>query len=256
MKTYKVTAIKMGELIVDKGSLTRNKDTGKKIVIPVWAAAVEGNGLKILVDTGIHDPAWVREHICECTQSEDETLEKVLEKLGWSAKDVDIVINTHLHYDHCGNNKLFKNAKFYVQKTEWEAGINPLPHQADIYLSELFNRKAVNTTNYILVDGEYELEEGIVLIPTPGHAVGHQSVLVNTEEGVVCISGDALNLLENITENILPNILTDSAKAYKALEDIRRMSEFVIPGHDPGIEPYMTTGFLKIHGCFKDPKVL
>ncbi|MFP3154847.1 N-acyl homoserine lactonase family protein [Lachnospiraceae bacterium ZAX-1] len=255
MKTYKVTAIKMGELTVDKGSLTRNKDTGKQITIPVWAAAIEGNGHKIIVDTGIYDTKWVAEHVCPCTQSEDEKLEKVLEKLGWSAQDVDIVINTHFHYDHCGNNNLFKNAKFYVQRAEWDAGINALPHQADIYLKELFNKESVNTTSYVLLDGEYELEEGIVLISTPGHSIGHQSVVVNTKEGIVCIAGDALNLLENITENILPNILVDSAETYKGLEDIRRKAEFVIPGHDPAIKPYQTSGFLKIHGDFKDPKV-
>ncbi len=247
MNKYTVTPIKMGELLVDKGSLTRNSGGGTALRIPVWAAAVEGAGHRILVDTGVHDAAWVSANVCECSQAQSETMAGALSALGWRAEDVDIVINTHLHYDHCGNNRLFKNADFYVQSAEWLGAMNPLPHQRSIYLNELFDKNAVDTTRVHLLRGEVKLLDGIVLIATPGHSAGHQSVIVNTERGVVCVAGDALNLLENLTAYLLPNILTDSVQAYKALDDIWQKAEFVIPGHDPAVGAMKPDGALTMH---------
>lgn len=246
MNKYTVTPIKMGELLVDKGSLTRNSGGGTPMRIPIWAAAVEGAGHKILVDTGVHDPGWVSANVCECTQSPDETMLGALNALGWAAEDVDIVVNTHLHYDHCGNNRLFKNADFYIQKAEWQGAMRPMPHQESIYLSSLFDKNAIDTTRVVMVEGERQLLEGIVLIPTPGHSEGHQSVIVNTERGIICIAGDALNLLENLTSYLLPNIIVDSVKAYKALDDIWQKAEYVIPGHDPEVKS-VPNGALTIH---------
>ena len=74
--------------------------------VPVWAAAIEGAGRKILVDTGIRDAAkWSR--IEPHTVTPDETVDAALAELGWRSQDVDIVINTHLHYDHAENNLAF-----------------------------------------------------------------------------------------------------------------------------------------------------
>ena len=247
MKTYKVTALKMGTLTTDKGSLTRQSGTGTLIDIPIWAAAVEGDSFRMVVDTGIANEKWVSENICPCIREADETMEGALEKIGWEAGKVQVVVNTHLHYDHCGNNRLFKNADFYAQRAEWEASKCPLPHQAVFYAGELFDVRAADGTRLHLIEGEYALADGIILIPTPGHSAGHQSVLVNTEEGVVCISGDAANVVENVSQNIVPDILTNSADAFTSLENIRRKAEFIIPGHEPAISKFASSGFPAIH---------
>lgn len=251
MKTYDVKVLKMGVVTVDKGGMTRGTDCGKKMVIPMWSIAIEGNGMKIIADTGVHSVAWVNKNVSTvegCILEEDETMEGALKAIGWKPEEVDIVINTHLHYDHCGNNRLFKNAKVYIQRREWEFALNPLPNQKQYYVSSLFAGEAGNGTNIELIDGEYEISEGLVLIPTPGHTRGHQSVIINTREGVVCYAGDAANLLENITSNIIGNILDDTQSAFKALADIRRKAEFVIPGHEPLIHKYAADNFLPIHG--------
>ena len=114
---WTITTLKMGELTVEKSSLTYLHNIGEIVSIPVWAFAIEGNGMKILVDTGIHDQQWVEENVTSCQINSDEHIKNALKKgVGWDPEDVDIVINTHLHYDHCGNNSLFRNAKFVVQK--------------------------------------------------------------------------------------------------------------------------------------------
>ena len=97
------------------------------------------------------------------------------------------------------------------------------------------------------VTPEFEVEEGLVLIPTPGHSRGHQSLLINTEDGVVCYAGHAVNLMENISDNIIGNIVDDTKEALDSMENIRRTSEYIIPGYDLQIGQYAEGGFLRIH---------
>jgi N-acyl homoserine lactone hydrolase len=247
LPVWKATALKMGELRVEKSSLTYGKDIGKEVSIPMWAVALSGGGYNILIDTGIHDAAWVGTNVSPCTQEEDEFILEALKKgVGWSPEEVDIVINTHLHYDHCGNNRLFTNARFIVQRREWEAAWNPIPCQRDIYLPELFGGEAINYMQWRFTDGEEEVVPGVKVFLTPGHSKGHQSVLVNTEEGLLCVSGDVSNLLENIRENIPAGILTSTEEIYQSMEEVRRRAQFILPGHEPGIKKYQQNGFPEI----------
>lgn len=252
MVTYKIKVLKMGCVTVDKGGMTRATDCGTKMVIPQLALAIEGNGRKIIADTGIHSVTWVNENVStveNCSMEEDESMENALAKIGWKPEEVHIVVNTHLHYDHCGSNYLFKNASFYIQQMEWEFANHPTPNQIQYYNHSLFDINAVNTNQIIFVEGEYEISEGLVLIATPGHTKGHQSLLINTEDGVVCYAGDAANLLENLELDIIGNILYDTEQAFISLANIRHKAEFVIPGHEPRIKKYQTGGFLPIHTC-------
>ncbi|MFY4775134.1 N-acyl homoserine lactonase family protein [Metabacillus sp. RGM 3146] len=248
MKTkWKATALKMGELYVEKSSLTYQKDIGEHLWIPMWATALSEGGYNVLIDTGIHDLKWVEDNIGPCRQQFDETIVEALKRgVGWSPEDVDIVINTHLHYDHSGNNKVFKNARFVVQKKEWEAAQNPIPCQDSIYFKELFDAKAVNYFNLSFVDGEEEIVPGIKVFLTPGHSEGHQSVLVNTEEGILCVAGDVSNLLENIYENVPAGILTCTKEIYGSMEEVRKRAEFILPGHEYLIKKYQSSNFPSI----------
>ncbi|MCM3023219.1 N-acyl homoserine lactonase family protein [Heyndrickxia ginsengihumi] len=244
---WKATALRMGELYVEKSSLTYQKDVGDHLWIPMWATALSGGGYNILIDTGIHELQWVEEHIGLCRQQSDETIIEALRTgVGWSPGDVDIVINTHLHYDHCGNNRLFKNARFYVQRKEWEAAHNPIPCQEPIYLKKLFNSEAVNYFNWKFVDGEDEIVPGVKVFLTPGHSEGHQSVLVNTEEGILCVSGDVSNLLENINENLPAGILTSTKEMYSSMEEVRKRAQYILPGHEYSINKFQCSHFPSI----------
>lgn len=248
--TYKITTLKLGEMTLDKGILTRGKDVGTKVTVPLWALAIEGNGIKAIVDTGFRSVEWTKANgpaDIMYAQSECEKIVSVLKEIGWTPDDINVVINTHLHLESCGNNNLFKNAKYYIQANEWEFALNPLPHHKQYYSSELFTTKSVDTTRIVFVDGEYTLIDGIVLLSTPGHTRGNQSVLVETEEGIVIFTGGAANLMENIYENILPNVLDNSPQAYKSLEDFRRKGAYAIPCHEPRISNFASNGFPLIH---------
>jgi len=251
--TWKVKVLKTGEFEVVKAQLTAGKDYSKRLTIPVMVVAIYGNGKKILVDTGINDADWINEAIlgdydASCYQSEKEKLPLVLkESLCWNPEDVDIVINTHLHYDHCGNNSLFKNANFIVQKSEWDEAFSPFKLQEAIFYKPLFDHNAVNYFNWKFVDGEEEVLSGIIVFQTPGHTNGHQSVIVNTEEGVICIAGDICNLVENLAENIPPGLVIDNEKALSSFDEIRKKSKYIIPQHDPCIKNFQVSDFPNIN---------
>lgn len=99
--------------------MTHYKGKGEQITVPIWCAAATDGTHKILVDTGIRDINEYKKSEPGASQSADQEITTALKNImGWSADDVDMVINTHLHCDHCGCNYKFKNAKFYIQKKE------------------------------------------------------------------------------------------------------------------------------------------
>jgi N-acyl homoserine lactone hydrolase len=105
-------------------------------------------------------------------------------------RDVLFVINTHLHFDHCGGNRLFAGTPIYVQRLEREVA------RADDYtIPEWVEFEGAD---YHELDGPAELLPGLRVIPTPGHTPGHQSVLVDTDEGLVIIGGDVAHTLEQL----------------------------------------------------------
>src|SRR5258708_35136877 len=133
----------------------------------------------ILVDTGVGWPDdmlkdWkiVNRHAADAMAEHD-----------LSPADVRIVINTHLHWDHCGQNAVFPHAPFYVQRPELERA-----RREETVTSEWFDFAGAR---FELVDGEAEIAPGVHVIPTPGHTVGHQSVVVDGDDGEQLFIGDA-----------------------------------------------------------------
>ena len=241
---WKVKALKMGDLIVEKSTLTYCQSYGEKIKIPMWAVAIYGNGHKILVDTGIDECDWIIQKLSPCERKDDEDIVAAIQKhLGWKPTDVEIVINTHLHHDHCGENRSFHNARFYVQEAEYRAAMNPAEHQKKLYKRDLFDSRAVNYFDWHFCKGEEEILPGIKVIPTPGHSAGQQSVLVRTEEGTLCITGDVANLCANVNENIPVTFAVSLVDELNSLQRIRELADFMIPGHEPCISDGQESDF-------------
>lgn len=242
---YRVTAINLGNITVDKSAMTYMSGVGTTVTVPVWGAAVEGNGLKILVDTGIGQPEkYVPYH--PCWQEKDETLEAALAELGWGLNDIDIVINSHLHYDHSENNPLLPNARFFVSLREWEYARNPVSTQKWLY-GHNWDREPLSVMNYVLIDHDlFDVVPGIKTIETPGHSAGHQSILVQTSEGLLCIAGDAACFMENFTRPTPPGGLTSVEQALASIEKMRRYGDRIFMNHDPEIKKYQQGGFPEV----------
>jgi glyoxylase-like metal-dependent hydrolase (beta-lactamase superfamily II) len=108
---------------------------------------------------------------------------RALAGAGVTPFDVDIVVNCHLHFDHCGGNPLFPGTPILVQRKEYE-----LAHGVDYTLPELVDFPGAA---YRRLDGEAEIWPGVWIIPTPGHTAGHQSLVVRHSDGTVVLAGQA-----------------------------------------------------------------
>ncbi len=168
---------------------------GERVHVPVAGYLVRLPGEQlVLVDTGmsrlhVDDPelTWrgTPNAALRAVMSPEDSLLHRLRQLDIAPQDVDYVVNTHLHFDHAGNNDLLSGATFFVQREQYEtAKDNPsFPNQY----------WRLPSLSYELVDGERELFGGLRVLPTPGHVAGHQSVLLDLPEtGAVVLCGDAV----------------------------------------------------------------
>ena len=152
----------------------------------------------ILVETGIGgdlDPKFYDYYSVERKLG----LVLSLEKLGYQAEDIDLVVNTHLHFDHCGGNTsknekgedapTFPKARYIIQKGEWEDALHPSERDKASYLEQNFlplERHGLLQ----LVDGNMEISEGVEVIVVPGHTSRHQCLKVSTGGKVLFFLGD------------------------------------------------------------------
>jgi N-acyl homoserine lactone hydrolase len=133
----------------------------------------------ILVDTGV---GWPTELVQEWKVVNRHAADALAEH-DLSPADVKIVINSHLHFDHCGQNAVFKHAPFYVQRAELARA-----RREEKTTAEWFDFAGAR---FELVDGDAEVAEGVRVVATPGHTLGHQSVFVEQSDGVAVMIGDA-----------------------------------------------------------------
>ena len=135
----------------------------------------------VLVDTGV---GAGHEGIDRLYQPVRQALAEALAAVELRVADVVAVINTHLHFDHCGENLLFAGLPIYVQAAEYEAAAEPL-----YTVREWVDFPGAR---FEQLSGETDLLPGLSVIPTPGHTPGHQSVLVEGENGLSVIAGQAV----------------------------------------------------------------
>jgi len=239
---YVVHAVRVGRIHADRCESVYGSPPGTMLDLPVFVAAIEGNGHKILVDTGLSNPGkWSTSNLH--VQPHEETIGAALAELGWRTTDIDIVINTHLHYDHSGNNLAFPGARFYISRAEWSFGAYPSNAQAWTYDLN-WTGPDLTYLNYTLLDtDDFDVLPGLRIIKTPGHTPGHQSVLVNTAEGILCVTGDAANLLDNFAIPMHVANFVSPQDALASLEKIRALADRVLVNHEPSISNFQNAGF-------------
>ena len=146
-------------------------------LMPVYVHLIEHPDARILVDTGMTElhPAVVAAF--------DPKLYP-LDKQGLDLAGIDIVVNTHLHADHCGGNHLFPDTPIYVQRRELDDAHS---NEEEYPIREWVDAPGVR---YVPVDGEFELLAGIRLVPAPGHTAGMQVDVIETEGRPIIVGGD------------------------------------------------------------------
>jgi len=231
---YSVTPLLTGVRNPDQGIMTYQQGYGKRIWLPIWVFLLRNEEHNILVDTGLDEnELFVPKEFEEETGLVAKSLVEGLADYGLQPEDIDIVINTHLHDDHCGNNNLFPNAKFYVHRLEIEFCKNPHPldHRYDEYFIEgiEFNE----------LEGDTEIVPGVEALYSPGHSIGVMSVVVDTEEGKVAITGFCCNK-ENFPANgpaICPGVHINAIDAWDSIQRIKNLGVKILPMHEIDIKP-------------------
>src|SRR5919112_4987287 len=104
---YTVHAIRLGTIRADKSGTVFGFPPGTVLDVPIWAAAIEGGGRRLLVDTGLRDAAKWSDGRDPHWIDPGHTIDAALAELGWRRRDIDLVVNSHLHYDHAENNLAF-----------------------------------------------------------------------------------------------------------------------------------------------------
>jgi glyoxylase-like metal-dependent hydrolase (beta-lactamase superfamily II) len=216
--------------------MTYLTDMGQRIEIPVPIVLIEGPA-KILVDTSFQsvERTWEIRRRKIVRRPEQEVV-AALASAGTRPQEISIVIHTHLHYDHAGNNRLFPSARFFVQREELRYALAPTSSDATAYFApSLGITPDFLGTKFELLDGDAGIADGVRVITTPGHTPGHQSVVVDTAKGRYCIAGDAVMWFENMEKRIPPGIHTSMIDCMASLERIAREADHVLPGHEPKV---------------------
>ncbi|MEU8346298.1 N-acyl homoserine lactonase family protein [Spirillospora sp. NPDC048832] len=223
-------------------ALTYQRGWGQVQDVPQIMFVITGGPRPVVVDTGTPDAGFVREHHgYDFERPDDQHPRAVLDRIGVDPLDVELVINTHLHWDHCGNNALFANARFVVQKAELEYARNPLePTRVAFENTDVIDPPWMPVEDRIdAVDGDADVAPGLSVVRLPGHTPGSQGVLVDTGAGGrFLIAGDCVNLYRNwegdgTLRHIVGGSLMDLRAHLDSFTRIEGLGAEVIPSHDP-----------------------
>lgn len=157
----------------------RGDGDGPSRVVPCLGYLVRHPDGVVLVDTGIGSHPEVDTYY----RPRRRPLTAALGAVGGAVDDVTVVVNCHLHFDHCGGNPSLAARPIIVQASELE-----LSKGAGYTLPELVEPPGLR---YTVVDGDAEVLPGVTVVPTPGHTQGHQSVVVRLADGTVVVAGQS-----------------------------------------------------------------
>jgi N-acyl homoserine lactone hydrolase len=201
-------------------------ELGDRYAGPVAAFLIRlDDGTNVLVDTGlspdhIADPeARIPRPDVVVTMRPEDDIRHQLGLLGLRPGDIDLVVTTHFDFDHCGGNRFFPDATFVVQREQYDyAKAHP-----ERCFPEDWDREELA---YRLVDGDQELLPGIELVTTPGHAPGHQSLVIRglPDTGTVILASDAAHTHVEFEEERVdgtpdPETILASIRKLKAIRD-------------------------------------
>lgn len=209
--------------------------------LPIYSWLIDTGEERILVDTGetakIHEPGYLPgsgslfHKALQTRITAEEEINHALNALGYDTKDIHTVVLTHLHGDHAGGLMHFPHAEILVSRAEYEFATSKkgpgsgyfVQNWPDWFRPELieYKNQAVGEfpSSYVL-DGK----DQITIVPTPGHSVGHQSVIVRDGGRTYFIGGDLTYNTETLKREI-PNVILSNQDAKDAVKNTRQYVE-------------------------------
>ncbi len=228
---YTIRAIKVGQCQVRDYITFQDTDSQQPSPYYLYVWVIEGGPRPILVDTGSKYPEEFSRGTAQyipggVVQSPEERTPEALKRHGIDPAAISHVIVTHLHPDHYDYFDAFPNARFVVNRREYEE-----TNRANRIARDVKEALARRPEALQLVE-EDEIVPGVRTFPLGCHSSGSQGILVRTHLGPVVLTGDVVYKYENI-EKDRPARSPDEAACRQAMAKLRSLADIVLPGHDP-----------------------
>nr|WP_227591452.1 N-acyl homoserine lactonase family protein [Acinetobacter sp. Marseille-Q1620] len=257
--SIKLYAMTCGWVTMPYGFFFAGK-SGGYLAVPIQSYYIEHPKGTVLFDTGLEtnlqseDPEDVKQalgayaSLISVQYHAHEDIKSRLEAFGVDPAKINYVINSHLHFDHCGGNVSIPNARIIVQKREWQAAKNEENIEKQIYYPKLYDLGH----DRLEIEGEHDLfgDGGVVLFPSYGHTPGHQSLKIKLEGKEVVLTGDACYLKKALETMTLPDALVvndaeNMKKSFELFKKLQSRGAKIIFGHDPEQSLTLTDGPIK-----------
>jgi len=230
-------ALQNGFLGFERSGLFFGERSAERVPIPIACYLVKTPDGIILFDTGVSPravPGLLRNDPMARFDDADLLVHR-LDSIGVEPTDVDLVVLSHLHFDHAGGAGLFPKSELVVQKDEYATALYPPPFSEGFYYRKNFD---LPSYRWRYLDGDTELSPGVSVLRTDGHTPGHQSLLVELPgTGPVILAGDACYWQEHIDAERLPGVVWNPAAALQSIKRLKTLARLVrgriFPGHDP-----------------------
>lgn len=263
MTDTKVYLLDGGSLVLDGYHVFWNRGPGGEIRFPVYSILVEHAEGRFLIDSGFdYDHVMKVLPFEKPQQSKEQTIPGALGLLGLEPKDVGTVVNSHFHFDHVGGNKYFPHAKKLCHRDEIAQAATPQPFEVLGYSDLSFSAEAAaargkseqllaGTTDansrFETVEGDVELAKGVHLLFTPGHAIGHYSLLVEFQtRRPILFTIDAAYTQKSLETLCQASFHIDPVAGVASMRRLAKLAEEreaeLMFSHDPQNFPHYQTG--------------
>jgi 4-pyridoxolactonase len=217
----KLWLLDSGSIVIEHTQLMWNVP-GEQARIPVYSVLVEHDDGLFLFDTGIDLDHMNRVLPFELPEQTDEqTIPAQLAACGFEVDDVTTLVNSHLHIDHVGGNKHFVATPNLLHAKELAQARNHEPFEFFGYSDHSWDYEGAQ---FVPVTGDFELAKGLWLYETPGHTVGHYSLLVEGERPLL-FAFDVAYTAAALEKGIQPGFHNDPVAGVRSIRRVKGLAE-------------------------------
>lgn len=234
MKDTRVAILDGGVMYAREYQVYWNYPSEKLIGMPTFSVLIDHADGHFLFDTGF-DLHHFQKAISPtgAVQSELQTIPAQLHLLGLRTADIDFVVNSHYHFDHCGGNKHCRHATTLCHKCELQAAYKPEPFEEFTYSDRSFEPARgmgadidIYTPRFETLSGDQQIARGVHLLETPGHTLGHYSMLVELSgRRPMLFPADACYSQKGLDSMMMPASHVDPVRGYQSMLRIRDLAE-------------------------------
>lgn len=243
----KIWFLDTGSIVIDHAQYMWNIRGGTPVRIPAYAVLVEHPDGLFLFDTGFdleHTNRVLPFELPE--QTSEQTIPAQLKLCGVSPADVGTLVNSHLHFDHVGGNKHLRESRVVVHAREIAQARNCEPFERYGYSDMTWDGDDVDL---VPVTGDHELANGLLLYETPGHTIGHYSLLVSSGSGQkpMLFAFDAVYSSAAFENEIQSGFHIDPVAGVRSIRRLRQLAQ------EYGADVYYSHDMDAWHGYRKAP---